>query len=90
VIVNYRGFEDVAARCGRVPAHSRAIFAGAGGCGAGALVYDVAQKLRSEGYTINPRLRSQGDIEAVMIEEGTGWKLGWWSDGQRGERAVGY
>lgn len=55
----------------------------------GALVYDVAQKLRSEGYTINPRMRSQGDIEAVMIEEGTGWKLGW-SDGRRGGRAVGY
>ncbi len=55
----------------------------------GALVYDVAQKLRSEGYTINPRMRSQGDIEAVMIEDGTGWKLGW-SDGRRGGRAVGY
>ncbi len=55
----------------------------------GALVFDVAEKLRSEGYTINPKLRSQGDVHAVMVEEGSGWRLGW-SDGRRGGRAVGY
>jgi gamma-glutamyltranspeptidase/glutathione hydrolase len=55
----------------------------------GALVFDVAQKLKSFGDTINPRLRSQGDVHAVMIEEGTGWRLGW-SDGRRGGRADGY
>jgi gamma-glutamyltranspeptidase/glutathione hydrolase len=55
-----------------------------------ALVFDVARKLvESFGHTINPRLRSQGDVHAVMVEEGTGWRLGW-SDGRRGGRAVGY
>ncbi len=55
----------------------------------GALVLDVADKLRSYGDTIDPKLRSQGDVHAVMIEEGSGWRLGW-SDGRRGGRAVGY
>lgn len=55
----------------------------------GALVADVAEKLRSLGHTLNPRLRSQGDVHAVMIEPGTGWRLGW-SDGRRGGRAMGY
>jgi gamma-glutamyltranspeptidase/glutathione hydrolase len=55
----------------------------------GALVFDVAERLRSFGNTINPKLRSQGDVHAVMIEEGTGWRLGW-SDGRRGGRALGY
>jgi gamma-glutamyltranspeptidase/glutathione hydrolase len=54
-----------------------------------ALVFDVAEKLRAMGYSINPRLRSQGDVHAVMVEEGTGWRLGW-SDGRRGGRAEGY
>ncbi len=54
-----------------------------------ALVYDVAQKLIEFGDKINPRLRSQGDVHAVMVEEGTGWRLGW-SDGRRGGRAAGY
>jgi gamma-glutamyltranspeptidase / glutathione hydrolase len=54
-----------------------------------ALVFDVAEKLRAIGYAINPRLRSQGDVHAVMVEEGTGWRLGW-SDGRRGGRAAGY
>jgi gamma-glutamyltranspeptidase/glutathione hydrolase len=54
-----------------------------------ALVFDVAEKLQAMGHTINPRLRSQGDVHAVMVEEGTGWRLGW-SDGRRGGRAVGY
>jgi len=55
----------------------------------GALIFDVAQKLRLFGDTINPKLRSQGDVHAVMLEDGTGWRLGW-SDGRRGGRAVGY
>jgi len=55
----------------------------------GALVFDAAEKLRSFGDTINPKLRSQGDVHAVMVEEGSGWRLGW-SDGRRGGRAVGY
>jgi gamma-glutamyltranspeptidase/glutathione hydrolase len=55
----------------------------------GALVFDVAEKLRSYGDAINPKLRSQGDVHAVMVEEGSNWRLGW-SDGRRGGRAVGY
>jgi gamma-glutamyltranspeptidase/glutathione hydrolase len=54
-----------------------------------ALVFDVAEKLRAMGYSINPKLRSQGDVHAVMVEDGTGWRLGW-SDGRRGGRAAGY
>lgn len=54
-----------------------------------ALIFDIAEKLRSFGHTINPALRSQGDVHAVMVEQGTGWRLGW-SDGRRGGRAVGY
>lgn len=54
-----------------------------------ALVFDVAETLKRFGDTLNPRLRSQGDVHAVMVEEGSGWRLGW-SDGRRGGRAVGY
>jgi len=54
-----------------------------------ALLEDVAEKLRSFGHSLNPRSRSQGDVHAVMLEAGTGWRLGW-SDGRRGGRAVGY
>ena len=55
----------------------------------GALVFDVAEKLRGYGDVINPKLRSQGDVHAVMVEDGTKWRIGW-SDGRRGGRAVGY
>ena len=55
----------------------------------GALVFDVASQLKSLGYKLNPRLRSQGDVEAVLIEEKTGMRQGW-SDGRRGGRAAGY
>ncbi len=55
----------------------------------GALVRDVADKLVAEGYLIDKRLRSQGDVHAVAIEEKTGMRLGW-SDGRRGGRAGGY
>jgi gamma-glutamyltranspeptidase / glutathione hydrolase len=55
----------------------------------GALVLDVADRLRAMGHTLNPRLRSQGDIHAVMIEQPSQWRVGW-SDGRRGGRAIGY
>jgi gamma-glutamyltranspeptidase/glutathione hydrolase len=55
----------------------------------GALVFDVAGKLKSMGHEVNGRLRSQGDVHAVMVEPRTGWRLGW-SDGRRGGRAAGY
>ena len=54
-----------------------------------ALIFDVAQKLESFGHSVNPKLRSQGDVHSVMVEEGSGWRLGW-SDGRRGGRAVGW
>jgi gamma-glutamyltranspeptidase/glutathione hydrolase len=53
----------------------------------GALVLDVAERLRAMGHTLNPRLRSQGDVHAVAVENG--WRVGW-SDGRRGGRAAGY
>ncbi len=55
----------------------------------GALVYEVAEKLKAMGHTLNPKLRSQGDVHAVAIESPSGWRLGW-SDGRRGGRAAGY
>lgn len=54
-----------------------------------ALVFDVAEKLKALGHALNPRTRSQGDVHAVAVEEGSGWRLGW-SDGRRGGRALGY
>ncbi len=54
-----------------------------------ALVYDVAEKLTQMGHTLNPKLRSQGDVQAVMIEEGSNWRVGW-SDGRRGGSVKGY
>jgi gamma-glutamyltranspeptidase / glutathione hydrolase len=54
-----------------------------------ALVWDVGRALEAMGHTLNPKFRSQGDVHAVMVEEGTGWRLGW-SDGRRGGRAMGY
>jgi gamma-glutamyltranspeptidase/glutathione hydrolase len=55
----------------------------------GALVNDVADKLKEMGYELDPKLRSQGDVNAIEIEEGTGWRLGS-SDGRRGGTAKGY
>ena len=55
----------------------------------GALVNDVAGKLKEMGYKLDPKLRSQGDVNAIEIEEGTGWRLGS-SDGRRGGTAKGY
>lgn len=54
-----------------------------------AIVYDVAERLRSMGHTINPVMRSQGDVHAVMIDPKDGWRIGW-SDGRRGGKALGY
>lgn len=54
-----------------------------------ALVYDIAARLQQMGHAIAPRLRTQGDVHAVMIEEKTGMRVGW-SDGRRGGRAEGY
>lgn len=54
----------------------------------GALVLDVAERLKAAGYAIEPRLRSQGDVHAVAIAP-DGWRIGW-SDGRRGGRALGY
>ncbi len=54
----------------------------------GALPLEVAERLRSLGHTLNPQLRAQGDVHAVLIED-DGWRLGW-SDGRRGGRARGF
>lgn len=54
-----------------------------------ALVYDVAEKLKQMGQRLNPALRSQGDVQAIQIEEATGWKVGW-ADGRRGGSVKGY
>ncbi len=54
-----------------------------------ALIFDVAEKLKAMGHKLNPALRSQGDVNSVVIEDGTGWKLGW-ADGRRGGVVRGY
>ena len=38
----------------------------------GAIVDDVAKNLQAMGYKLNPKLRSQGDVNAIMIEPETG------------------
>jgi gamma-glutamyltranspeptidase/glutathione hydrolase len=53
-----------------------------------ALVFDVAERLRGMGHRLNPALRSQGDVNAVLIEE-SGWRQGW-ADGRRGGVVRGY
>lgn len=55
----------------------------------GALPYEVAEALRARGHVLSNRYRSQGDVHAVMVEENTGWRLGW-SDGRRGGKVSGY
>lgn len=55
----------------------------------GAIPFDVAEKLKSMGHALSNRYRSQGDVHAVMIEDGTGWRQGW-SDGRRGGKVLGY
>jgi len=53
-----------------------------------ALIQDAAEKVQSFGHTLNPKLRSQGDVHAAGIAI-DGWRIGW-SDGRRGGRAIGY
>jgi len=55
----------------------------------GALVVDVAERLRAMGHKISTAPRAQGDVHAVAVEPGTGMRLGW-SDGRRGGKAIGY
>jgi gamma-glutamyltranspeptidase/glutathione hydrolase len=55
----------------------------------GALVLDVAEKLKAMGHRLNPKLRAQGDVNAVLIEEGSGWRVGW-ADGRRGGAIKGF
>ncbi len=55
----------------------------------GALVQDVAANLEAMGYKLDPQLRAQGDVDAVMIDPETGWRVGT-SDGRRGGSARGY
>ncbi len=54
-----------------------------------AMVFDVAEKLRAMGHKLNPALRSQGDVNAVLVEDSGGWKQGW-ADGRRGGVVRGY
>jgi gamma-glutamyltranspeptidase/glutathione hydrolase len=54
-----------------------------------AIVFDVAEKLKAMGHKLNPRLRSQGDVSAIAIEENTGWRVGW-ADGRRGGIVKGF
>lgn len=55
----------------------------------GAIPYEVGEKLKSYGQMLSNRYRSQGDVHAVMIEEKTGWRVGW-SDGRRGGKVLGF
>jgi gamma-glutamyltranspeptidase/glutathione hydrolase len=55
----------------------------------GALVFDVAERLRQMGHTLNPALRSQGDVQAIQIETEGNWRVAW-SDGRRGGSVKGY
>lgn len=52
-----------------------------------ALVYDVADRLEKMGHRVNPKLRSQGDVSAVALEDS--WRVGW-ADGRRGGVVRGY
>lgn len=53
-----------------------------------ALVFDVAERLRRMGHKLNPRLRSQGDVQAVMFDA-KGWRVAW-ADGRRGGSVKGF
>lgn len=55
----------------------------------GALVYDVAERLKQMGHNLNPTLRSQGDVQAIQIEAEGNWRVAW-SDGRRGGSVKGY
>ena len=85
----YHRLENVTARRHRVSSDSSPVLPNQVDAEPAALIFDVAERLRSYGHIINPKLRSQGDVHAVMIEGGSGWRIGW-SDGRRGGRAAGY
>jgi gamma-glutamyltranspeptidase/glutathione hydrolase len=55
----------------------------------GALVFDVAERLKQMGHRVNPQLRSQGDVQAILIEDRGDWRVAW-SDGRRGGSVKGY
>lgn len=55
----------------------------------GALVFDVAERLKQMGHSLNPTLRSQGDVQAIQIEAEGNWRVAW-SDGRRGGSVKGY
>jgi gamma-glutamyltranspeptidase / glutathione hydrolase len=55
----------------------------------GALVFDVAERLKQMGHRLNPNLRSQGDVQAIQIEAANNWRVAW-SDGRRGGSVKGY
>lgn len=55
----------------------------------GALVYDVGERLKQMGHKLNPALRSQGDVQAILLEEPNKWRVAW-SDGRRGGSVKGY
>lgn len=55
----------------------------------GALVFDVAERLRQMGHALNPALRSQGDVQAIQIDAEGNWRVAW-SDGRRGGSVKGY
>ena len=47
------------------------------------------QRMPEMGHRLNPKLRAQGDVSAILIEEGSGWRVGW-ADGRRGGAIKGY
>jgi gamma-glutamyltranspeptidase/glutathione hydrolase len=71
--------------------YPRIHFGGSGAVEAepGAMVDDVREKLRALGHQLGERFRSQGDVNAVAVEEKTAWKQGW-ADGRRGGVVKGY
>ncbi|MFN0124709.1 MAG: gamma-glutamyltransferase [Blastocatellia bacterium] len=54
-----------------------------------ALVFDVAERLKQMGHQLNPVLRSQGDVQAILSEDTGKWRVAW-SDGRRGGSVMGY
>jgi gamma-glutamyltranspeptidase/glutathione hydrolase len=54
-----------------------------------ALVFDVAERLRTMGHKVNPQLRSQGDVQGIMFDRTGGWIVSW-SDGRRGGSVKGF
>jgi gamma-glutamyltranspeptidase/glutathione hydrolase len=53
-----------------------------------ALVFDVAERLQRMGHKLNPQLRPQGSVQAVLLD-GSGWITAW-ADGRRGGSVKGF